>query len=92
MGLRKPAIAKAPAFEETRTRSGGWKRTFGSINGKPLTLTISEADSVCADVECGRFGCSLSLLCDFGTVEEDGPHVRQSTIDQMVEWALTKGW
>ncbi|AFU86755.1 hypothetical protein D869_gp159 [Caulobacter phage CcrRogue] len=91
LGVRKPKPAPAPLVE-VQGRGGRVSVQFGTINGKPLTLTIQEADSVCADVECGRHGCSLALLDDFGTIGEDGPKVPQKTIDKMIDWALTKGW
>jgi hypothetical protein len=90
LGLR----AAPPAPKKGRkTKSGGFVLSFGKIKGKLLVVETYEVDGrICADVRCGEHGCSLSLLSDYGTVDEDGPEVAEEIIDAMVAWALTKGW
>lgn len=95
LGLRTPPEPPPTPLRDRRgrkTKNGGWVLSFGKIKGKLLVVEISEADSVCADVRCGDFGCSLSLLSDLGTVDEDGPEVPAAIIDEMEAWAVTKGW
>lgn len=90
LGLREPPPAPKTG---RKTASGGFVLSFGKIKGKPLVVETYEVDDrICADVRCGAFGCSLALLGDLGSVDEDGPVVPEDVIDKMTAWAVSKGW
>lgn len=66
------------------------QKTFGNIVA--MLEPNDDREGVQCWVEYGRHSCSLAVLSDFGTIGDDGPEVKQATIEAIENWAIAHGY